>query len=417
MIHREEARLRSLFKSLLLVTAAASPTACSSGGQDGLNDASVPTDATQPMGTDAATDSGRPPANGDSAAPPGADAAPVPDAGVPDANDPFGFIDAACDPRYVPDADVYSDAGDGGDPAVCDFFESLPCGLPPGSVTEGCYLLVSQCGTLCSHVPTLNRKCAVAECLAVDASSVQMGVPVTLECATADPTCAPGVGRRPAGMERARGCASRDAVGAALASMAHHEAASVFAFRRLGAELTAMGAPPVLVRGAARSARDEVRHARVMARLARKRGAKPARVAIRGGRSERTRGDFAVENAIEGCVRESFGALLATRQAASARDGSVARAREGIAKDETRHAALAWGIARWLSPRLSDEERACVAKATREALATLRAEVAAFPADVARELGLPTGEEALRLVDGFAADCVRDPALGANANS
>jgi hypothetical protein len=116
--------------------------------------------------------------------------------------------------------------------------------------------------------------------------------------------------------------------------------------------------------------------------------------------------DFALENAVEGCVRECFGALVATRQASSARDPRVARAMARIAVDETRHAALAWEIARWLGPRLEASERERVTRAMRGAIASLRCEVAATPSDVATELGLPTGPDAERLVDAFGADCM-----------
>ena len=47
---------------------------------------------------------------------------------------------------------------------------------------------------------------------------------------------------------------------------------------------------------------------------------------------------IAIENAVEGCVRESFGALLATWQAKTAGDARVRAAMKRIARDETRHA-------------------------------------------------------------------------------
>jgi hypothetical protein len=404
MIHREEARLQSLFRRLLVLSVAAAPAACSSAENAGATDASLAPDTTQVPSSDAGA---VPPGASEDA---GLDATLAPDASGLDASTPavdaldmYGFLDAACDPQYVP-LDAGDDGGEGG---VCDFFEYLPCGLPVGTPSEKCALLVSQCGYLCSHIPTQNRTCAVAECLAVDASSVPTSGPVTLDCATGAFGCGPGVGRRPRGLAVSAPARAVDAVGATLAEMAHLEAASVHAFRRLASELAALRAPRALVRQAERAARDEVRHARTTAGLARKRGAKPAPVVIERGAKKPSLLDFAIENGVEGCVRESFGALVATRQASRARDPEIAQAMKTIAKDETRHAALSWAIARWVAPRLRAEERARVDAAMERAIASLRVEAAATPEDVARELGLPTRGEAEALVDGFAAACFR----------
>ena len=163
-----------------------------------------------------------------------------------------------------------------------------------------------------------------------------------------------------------------------------------------------MGAPACLVREAERSARDEVRHARITRRLARGRGAEPSRVAMKRARP-RSIEAFAIENAVEGCVREAFGALVASRQALVAADPDVRAAMVGIARDEIRHAALALSIAEWLSPRLDTAVRARVATAMRGAVDALRCEVRAMPGDVASALGLPSGAEGARLVDAFAA--------------
>jgi hypothetical protein len=397
-IRREETRLRAVFQRILVLSVAVAPAACSSAAPEGeANDASATRDATQASladGTTAAPDvaEGAISDGGDSS-----DATLAGDAadGVAarDALDRYGFLDSACDPQYE---DGASDSG-------CDFYERLPCGIPPNSATERCFLTITQCGTLCNQEPTLARVCGVSECLVVDGSAIPDAAPLTLECATGLVGCQPGVGRRPAGLAAATPVRRGDAVGAMLAEMAHLEAASVHAFRRLGIELASMRAPRALVRRAERSARDEVRHARVTARLARRRGAKAAPVVLERRRPLRSLVDFAVENAVEGCVRECFGALVATRQAARARDPEVAREMGRIARDETRHAALAWEIARWLAPRLDADARERVEQARRAALASLRCEVALTPRSVARALGLPTGAEAQRLVDAFSA--------------
>jgi hypothetical protein len=200
--------------------------------------------------------------------------------------------------------------------------------------------------------------------------------------------------------------ASTDGAGALLAEMARLEAASVPAFRRFARELASFGAPRALVRSAERAARDEVRHARVMGRLAKRRGAAPGRFEVPRAKA-RSLEAFAIENAVEGCVRECFGALVAAHQAESAQDADVRRAMAGIAEDEARHAALAWEVSRWLTPRLSVGARRRVAEAMRGALAALKCEARSTNLGAtAPALGLPDGSRARALADAFAASLV-----------
>jgi hypothetical protein len=107
---------------------------------------------------------------------------------------------------------------------------------------------------------------------------------------------------------------------------------------------------------------------------------------------------LARENAAEGCVRETYGALLATWQAAHAADPEIRAAMGGIAEDETRHAELSWAIHAWATDRLPARERARVERARREAEEALLREVAEAPsAEVARDAGIPTGPVAAAL--------------------
>ena len=149
------------------------------------------------------------------------------------------------------------------------------------------------------------------------------------------------------------------ALGEALARAAWLEAASIHAFRRLARELRAHGAPRELVDAARACARDEARHARTMARLARARGAVVPRVRV-DETGVRDLESVARENAVEGCVGETYGALLAIWQAEHARESDVRDAMHAIAPDELRHAALAWAIASWADARLSEGARARV---------------------------------------------------------
>jgi hypothetical protein len=63
--------------------------------------------------------------------------------------------------------------------------------------------------------------------------------------------------------------------------------------------------------------------------------------------------EVAVENAVEGCVRETFGVAVAMIRAERAGDKQVRRAMRSIARDEMQHAELSWAVARWTSPPAS----------------------------------------------------------------
>ncbi|RKH52950.1 ferritin-like domain-containing protein [Corallococcus llansteffanensis] len=212
-----------------------------------------------------------------------------------------------------------------------------------------------------------------------------------------DPNCA--IGRRPVGLQVAGACEGTDALGRYFAEAAHLEAASVHAFLRLREELALHGADAGLQDAAQRSAMDEVMHTDVTDRLARRFGATPQRPVV-AARPLRPLSEVAMDNAVEGCVRETYGALVAHYQALHAQDAEVREAMVRIAEDETRHAGLSWDIDQWARPRLSAPEREALREAQRQAVALLRAEVA-MPLDtgLVTEAGLPTPEVALSLLD------------------
>lgn len=176
-------------------------------------------------------------------------------------------------------------------------------------------------------------------------------------------------GRRPAGYRRGRGCGPT--VGRYLAQQAELEAASVRAFGDLHEDLRALGAPISLRRAAITAAADEVRHARTCERLARQHGAAPAFREIPPAKRRSLR-QLALDNLVEGCVRETYGAVVAGYQGRTAGDATVRRAMRAIARDEARHAALSWRIHAWVSPQLSPDERRELANAA----ATVRSELA-----------------------------------------
>jgi hypothetical protein len=198
------------------------------------------------------------------------------------------------------------------------------------------------------------------------------------------------LGRRPDGMLPTLPCVARTELGAHFASAAQLETASVFAFEQLARDLTRLGAPIELVRAAQRSAIEEVGHARLMGALALRFGGQlaPARMEPTPPRDALA---IALENAVEGCVRETYGALLACHQAENAQDQAVRAAMDRVFEDETRHAQLAWEIAHWLEPRLSESERAVVQRARRAAYAQLRSELeVVLSGDARLQIGMPS---------------------------
>lgn len=220
---------------------------------------------------------------------------------------------------------------------------------------------------------------------------------------TAQLECGSGCeGRRPEGLPCAPIDARGEAIGRWFARSAYLEAASVDAFRILRGELRHHRAPARLLRGCSRAARDEVRHARATSALARRHGVRPPTPTV-GRRGARTLEAIAVENAVEGCVRETFGALIASIQADEARDPLIRAAMKRIAVDETRHAALSWALDAWIMTKLSPAARDRVISARESAVVHLRGELAAARRDaITAELGVPNNRRALAMFDVIA---------------
>ena len=202
-------------------------------------------------------------------------------------------------------------------------------------------------------------------------------------------------GRRPA--TAARTVHAIETIGELLARQAELEAMSVGAFEDLAKALTAHDAPHALVRAARRSARDEVRHAAACARLAARFGATPARFNHVSAATPSLPA-LALDNAVEGEVRETWGAAVATWQAHVAHDPAVRRAMRGLAVAETRHATHAMKIGAWARTQLDERSRRRVTRARRDAIAELASATRANPpAAAVRELGVPDAATAVQL--------------------
>ena len=160
----------------------------------------------------------------------------------------------------------------------------------------------------------------------------------------------------------------------------------------LTVELAAAGAPAELVERCRVAADEEVRHAEAMGRLA----GRPAVVAPMPTYSHRGLEELAVENAVEGCVRELVGAAFGVFQGVCASDADVREAMAVLGADEVQHAALSFDIHRWLAAQLDRAALERVRQAMRRAVGELEA---TDPPPGLRLAGLPDSSQARVLID------------------
>lgn len=228
---------------------------------------------------------------------------------------------------------------------------------------------------------------------------------VELRCSTPpavsgdDFRCNDGLGRRPPGLTAIRGDRTGDGLACWFARGAALEAASVDAFEHLAKELVHHRAPRRLVRWARRSARQEKVHAELMAALAERHGASPARAEVTAV-PVRELLALAIDNAVHGQVGESLSAFEVHVAALRADDATTRAVMTLLARDEARHAALATEVDRWLMRKLTTTERRAVRSARTAALAEA---VAAAPEAGLESLGLPTVAERERFSHGLPA--------------
>ncbi|MFZ6183389.1 ferritin-like domain-containing protein [Nannocystis pusilla] len=233
------------------------------------------------------------------------------------------------------------------------------------------------------HTP---RMTTVLGCAAIPASKSDIRCQYETDCKG---------GRRPAGLRSEGRSGGDDPVARWFAEVAHLEAASVPAFERLAAELREHHAPAELIAAALRAAVDEARHADLLGAIARRLGGRPSPVELAPARS-RSLVELALENAVEGCVGETWAALLAAHQARVAEDPELRACMAEVAADEAAHADLAWAVDAWLAPRLSADERTRVLAARSRAVLALR-DPPILDETLERRAGLPAPDLARRL--------------------
>lgn len=206
-------------------------------------------------------------------------------------------------------------------------------------------------------------------------------------------------GRRPSNLA-ATGVPWLSSLSACFSEIAHMEAAAVLAFDELVVALEHVGAPVDLIARARRARQDEVEHARATAALARKYGGAPSAPHVDGAASSmRPLMKLAYDNAVEGCVREAYGALVAAHQAARASDPEVRAAFHKIAMEEAEHAELSFALDEWLCAQLTVEERREIDRVRSSAWSELEAACSVEPSAEVREVaGMPSAREARALL-------------------
>ena len=189
---------------------------------------------------------------------------------------------------------------------------------------------------------------------------------------------------------------------ALLAETAQLEAAAVIAFAELAASLRAFGAPASLIARAEKAQQDEIRHAAMMLGHAAAHG---AAVALPRYEPKTYADEFALalHNAREGCVHETYGALVALHQATFAELPILRADLQDIAVDEVEHAQWSHDLDAWLATRLTAKQRASVAATKIAASEALLARVAVdSPTSVPQKrLGLPAQHVAAQLAYGL----------------
>ena len=231
--------------------------------------------------------------------------------------------------------------------------------LSPSDRTNG-GLTYATCKELCEDAPQI-LKVDGCDLVALDAETR-----VDVHCLGTWASChnhyTLGSGRRPAGFVPA-------GLGDHLAEMARLEGAAAAAFEQLARELEFHRAPAPLVNASRRAAGDELRHEHLLSALARRHGAQPSKYERPGmpRRFVRSLHDVAIENAREGVVNESFGALLNAAQAEAAPDDTVRGIFADLWLDEVFHAAISLHVHRWALTRLPRAMRVRVCQEVRRA--------------------------------------------------
>jgi hypothetical protein len=280
----------------------------------------------------------------------------------------------------------------------------------PGCFRAYCQPAASDCAAACGD-PTVNACQLPTTFLAAfknppdggfvcmdTASTIGLHCAVTEIQGTKQSGC-PIEGRRPPGLVTRQ--ATTALLGDYFAECTWLEAASVVAFRELATALHELGAGAPLTDACLAAAQEEERHAVVVGALARRFDGRLRDVEVRRPASHGAF-DLALDNMVEGVVRETFGAAVALWRAEHAADAEVRSVMREIAEDECRHAELALRIACFLDEKLEPEERATIDQARVSAIEGLYAALGDDPSSMVMSVaGVPSASSARALLDGL----------------
>jgi hypothetical protein len=284
--------------------------------------------------------------------------------------------------------------------------EGIAAGYRLGKVLEDHETDEDRCEAACRAFVEQDEKQSVnhvIECSATgdvdpDDPWSDVNARVMVTCTTTQLSTGFCTGRRPLGHHEI--AVTTPSVGSWLAMHAHLEGASVLAFEELATWLEKRSAPADLIGRCRAAARDEERHAERIGALAHRAGETVPPVTCDPPPDELF--EVALHNAVEGCVREAFAAIVAMHQAERAEPGLRSTFRE-IAADELRHGELAWDLHRWLMPQLSPTERAIIARAQTHAFAELPTTSASNAAQTPACMGWPSPARVAAMAEHFRA--------------
>lgn len=280
---------------------------------------------------------------------------------------------------------------------ICKTLLSVQTRSPGGNRLEN--VQISHCAVTTGVSQPMHFNCSVSYELVMPNYLRKSGCPVP--------------GRMPEGcnIELAE-TQTAQALGNYFANMVAMETAAITAFDYLVRELTAYQAPQALIDLALAAIQEETEHAQMAGLLAQAYTTEPSPLALQDFQL-RSLYEIALENAVEGCINETFAAACGWWQAERAEFASFRTVIAHISEEETRHAALSWAIHAWAMPQLTELQRAQIQQAQIEALTSLEAsfQQEAHPS-LQRELGLPNALEAAQLFKQLRADVWSQPLFG-----
>jgi hypothetical protein len=155
---------------------------------------------------------------------------------------------------------------------------------------------------------------------------------------------------------------------AAIAAMEH---ASVASFARFSLQLMALGAPADLLRDAHQAALDEIEHARItyaLVNLFARTNVGPDKLPIAIASIDADIETFVKALVFEGCVGETLGAAEGQEAARIAAWPEISEPLAKIARDEEKHATLAWRTLQWALTTFGAQAKEAATKAFAEAM-------------------------------------------------